>query len=150
MLRAAAWGPAAPLDLAPACRIFLPGFPLHQGKHRQDVATYLIPGVASRPGGSSGGLQDTKRTVSGGTIGAAQGWGLARATLTWHSKEQHCGRGGQRGMSGAWAWPRRPPMLRLLVEERALVMPGRGAGGRGGAYHLLHIIFLKSEREKSN
>ena len=30
----------------------------------------------------------------------------------------------------------------------ALVMPGRGAGGR--AYHLLHIIFLKSEREKSN
>lgn len=102
VLRAAAWGPAAPLDLAAACRIFLPGLPRHQGKHRQDVATYLVPRVASRPGGSSGGLQDTKRTVSGGTIGAAQGWGRARATLTWHSKEQHCGMGrGQRDMSGS-------------------------------------------------
>lgn len=53
-------------------------------------------------------------------------------------------------MSGAWARPRQQPTLRMLVEERVLVMPGRGAGGRGGAYHLLHIIFLKSEREKSN
>ena len=27
---------------------------------------------------------------------------------------------------------------------------GGAPGGREGAYHLLHIIFLKSEKEKSN
>ena len=58
--------------------MFLPGLPLHQGKHRQDVATYLVPGVASRPGGSSGRLQDKKNSEwrhhwGGPGVGAGKG-----------------------------------------------------------------------------
>lgn len=133
----------------------------HFSPSRGPAATHLIPGVTPWPGRSSGGLQDrTEGSVRGSILGVPRsGRG---PTLTWHSKEQHCG-GTERTLDDRTqpepCWGRGGGAADGLDSggghggsgggQRR--QRGRGMGGQGrGSYHLLHVVFLKSETEKRN
>lgn len=141
----AAWGPA--VSLTPDARLqgqfssFPPG-----ERCGQVWPLTSYPGSPRSPGGPRAGCktqEESQRETASGQVG----WAGDGRSLTWHSKEQHCGRSDRGTRQRARAQPRWQPALCLLVGEGAPAVRGGGSGE--GAYHLLHVIFLKNEREKS-
>lgn len=141
----AAWGPA--VSLTPDARLqgqfssFPPG-----ERCGQVWPLTSYPGSPRSPGGPRAGCktqEESQRETASGQVG----WAGDGRSLTWHSKEQHCGRSDRGTRQRARAQPRWQPALCLLVGEEAPAVRGGGSGE--GAYHLLHVIFLKNEREKS-
>lgn len=86
-LRTLAWGARPQGQSSHASSTPLPG-----RKQGQGAATHLVPGVAPWSGRSPGGLQGRENSQPESDRPGRPRGGRA-PLLTWHSKEQHCGRG---------------------------------------------------------